>query len=111
MHKEIRKQMVLRRKNFLPAVVTILLLLASLVSIVYFTDPNSSIFVFLFFLNLFILLFILISLLLTNSKTGFIISMCITIFTILRYFGIGNILNAILLAGLGIIAVIYTRHK
>lgn len=103
--------MVLRRKNFLPAVVTILLLLASLVSIVYFTDPNSSIFVFLFFLNLFILLFILISLLLTNSKTGFIISMCITIFTILRYFGIGNILNAILLAGLGIIAVIYTRHK
>lgn len=111
MHKEIRKQMVLRRKNFLPAIVTILLLLASLVSIIYFTDPNSSIFVFLFFLNLFVFLFILVSLLLTNSKTGLIVSICITIFTILRYFGIGNILNAILLAGLGIIAVIYTRHK
>lgn len=109
MHKEIRKQMVLRRKNFLPSLVITLFLLVSLISIIYFTDPNSSIFVFLFFLDLFTFLFILFSLLLTNSRTGLIISVCLTFFVILRYFGVGNILNAILLSGLGIIAEIYER--
>lgn len=107
MHKEIRKEMVLRRKNFLPSLVVTFVLFSSLVSIVYFTDPSQSLFIFLFFISLFLFLIFLLSLILANSKRGLIISVCLTFFVILRYFGVGNILNAILLSGLGIIAVIY----
>ncbi len=109
MHKEIRKQIILRRKNFLPSLVLTFLLFISLISIVYFTDPRFSLFVPLFFINLFIFLFFLFSLIFGNSKRGFLISVCLTIFAIFRFFGVGNILNAILIAGLGIIIELYER--
>lgn len=109
MHKEVRKQMILRRKNFLPSLIVTLLLLLSLCSIVYFTDPKYPLFIFLFFANLFTLTFFISSLILASSRVGLIISTCITVFLIFRFFDIGNILNAILLVGLGIIADIYAR--
>jgi len=109
MHKEIRKQMILRRKNFLPSLVITFLLFLSLISIIYFTDPGTSLFVLLFFTNLFAFLFFLFSLIFAGSRRGFIISICLTMFAIFRLFGIGNILNAILIAGLGIIALNYER--
>lgn len=108
-HKIVRKQMVLRRKNFLPTLVLTFISFLSLFAIVYFTDPKSSFFIFLFFIDLLLFLFLLISLILANSKRGFIIAVCITIFMLLKMFGIGNILNAILIAGLGIIALIYEQ--
>lgn len=110
MQKEIRKQMILRRKNFLPSLVITILLGISLALIVYFTDPSESIFVFIFFLNLFLFSMFIFSLLFANSRRGLIISVCLTLFVILRYFGVGNILNAVLLAGLGIIAIIYNER-
>lgn len=109
MHKEIRKQMVLRRKNFLPSLVITILLGISLALIIYFTDPSESIFVFIFFLNLFLFSMFIFSLLFANSRRGLIISVCLTLFVILRYFGVGNILNAVLITGLGIIALLYER--
>ncbi len=111
MHKEIRKQMILKRRNFLPSLVVTLFLALTLTLIVYFTDPGSSIFVLLFFINLFAFLFFLFSLIVGNSRRGFIISLCVTIFTLFRMFGIGNILNLILIAGLGIIVEIYANFK
>jgi len=107
MHKEIRKEMILRRKNFLPSLIAIIILFLGLVAIVYFTDPASQIVILLFFINLFLFLFILLSLIFANSRRGFIASTCITIFCLLKLFGIGNILNATLITGLGIIAEIY----
>lgn len=109
MHKEIRKQMVLRRKNFLPSLVITLLLFTSLVLIVYFLDPASNLNILIFFILIFTLSFFIFSLIIVSSRKGLIISVCITFFIILRYFGIGNILNAILIAGLGIIALLYER--
>lgn len=109
MQKEIRKQMILRRKNFLPSLIVTFLLFITLSSIIYFTDPKSSLFIFLFFVNIFSFFFFISSLILASSRCGFIISICITIFVILRYFGIGNILNAALITGLGIITEIYAR--
>lgn len=107
MQKEIRKEMILRRKNFLPSLIIIIVLFVSLVSIVYFTDPASQIFVILFFTNLFAFLILFFSLILGNSRRGLIIAICITLFVILKMLGIGNVLNAILIASLGIIAEIY----
>lgn len=109
MHKEIRKQMVLRRKNFLPSLIITFILLISLITIVYFTDPKSTVFIIIFFVNLFTLLFFLFSLILANSKRGIIIASCITIFMLLKMFGVGNILNALLLIGIAIIALIYEQ--
>lgn len=109
MHKEIRKQIILRRKNFLPSLIITFLLLLSLISIVYFTDPKQSLFICTFFVNLFTFLFFISSLISANSRRGLIISTCLTLFIVFRYYGIGNILNAVLIAGLGIIADIYAR--
>lgn len=109
MHKEIRKQMVLRRKNFLPSLIITFILLLALISTIFFLDPAKSLNIFLFITNLFVFLIFLFSLILGSSKLGLIISFCITLFIILRYFGIGNILNAVLIAGLGIIALLYER--
>lgn len=110
MHKEIRKQMILRRKNFLPSLVITLLLFTSLVLTIYFLDPASSLNILIFFILIFTLSFFIFSLILANSKRGLIISFCITLFIILRYFGIGNILNAVLIAGIGIIAIIHNER-
>lgn len=110
MQKEIRKQMILRRKNFFPSLAITILLGISLALIVYFTDPSESIFVFIFFLNLFLFSMFIFSLLFANSRRGLIISISLNLFVILRYFGVGNILNAVLLTGLGIIAIIYNER-
>lgn len=84
MHKELRKQIVLKRKNFLPSLIITILLFISLVSIVYFTNPKYSIFTVLFFINLFTFLFFVFSLIFISSKKGFIISLCVTILAILK---------------------------
>jgi len=107
MQKEIRKEMILRRKNFLPSLIIIIVLFLSLVSIIYFTDPSSQFFIYLFFINLFLFLFFLAALILVDSRRGLILSSCVTMFAILRLFGMGNLLNALLITGLGIIAEIY----
>lgn len=107
MKKELQQKMVLRRKNFLPSLIIIIVLFLSLISIIYFTDPATQIFVLLLFINIFLFLFFLFALIFANSRRGFIISACITLFLIFRLFGIGNILNAILIASLGIITEIY----
>lgn len=110
MKKELRQKMVLKRKNFLPTLVVSFILLISLIIIVYFSEPTGS-FIFLFFLTLFIFLFLISSLILANSKHGLILTSLTVIFLILRMYGVGNILNAILLAALGIIAIIYSKHR
>lgn len=109
MHKEIRKQQILKRRNFLPSLVFTFILLISLICIIYFADPKFSLFIILFFLNLFIFLLFLFSLIFANSREGFLISICLVVFALFSFFGIGNILNALLLAGLGIIALLYER--
>lgn len=109
MHKEIRKQMTLRRKNFLPSLIITFLLFLSLVSTVYFIEPRSSMFIFLFFVNFFSFVFFIFSLIFASSRRGLIVSTCLTIFVILRFFGVGNILNLILIVGLGIIIETYGK--
>lgn len=109
MHKEQRRQLVLKRKNFLPTLLLIVSILFAIIGIVYFLPPNNGFVIFLFFLLIFLFFLFVSSLVLSNTKRGLIISTLITIFLILRLFGVGNILNALLLLSLGIIAEIYAR--
>ena len=108
MKKEKRQQLILRRKNFLPTLILITLLWSTLGLLVYFTDPQG-LFVVLFFTILFAALFFTASLVLGNSRRGLIVSVILTTFALFRLFGIGNILNFLLLVGLGVIMESYAR--
>ncbi len=107
MHKETRKQQILKRGNFLPSLVVTILLSLALTSIVYFTDPKLPFFIFLFFFTLFTFFTFLFSLIFASSRRGLLTSACLTTFAMFRLFGIGTLLNAVLIAGLGIIVEIY----
>jgi len=109
MKKNLRKEILLRRKNFLPSLIISCLLFISLASLIYFTDPKFTIFVYIFFINLFTLLFFVFSLIFAHTRRGLITAMCVTTFTIFKFFGIENILNAILIISLGIISEIYAE--
>lgn len=111
MQKEIRKQQILKRKNFLPSLIITLLLLATLILILYFTDPKLPIYIVLFLINIFLFLFFMSSILFASSRRGLIIASCTVLFLVCRLFGIGNILNLILIVGLGIIFEIYANFK
>jgi len=104
-----RHNTILRRKNFLPSLIVTAFLWTSLGFLVYFTDPQNQLFVILFFINLFAVLFFTTALIIGNSRKGLIVALTLTIFTLFRLFGIGNILNFLLLVGLGIIIESYAK--
>lgn len=110
MKKELRQKIILKRKNFLPTLIILFLLLASLTMIIYFTEPNGF-FILLFFLNLFLFLFLISALILANSRRGVLVSLCLVAFLLFKMYGVGNILNLLLLLGLVIIIEIYARFK
>jgi len=67
---------------------------------------------FLFFLNLFLALFFTLAVFLANSRKGFIVTLGIIIFLILRLFGLGNLLNALLIiATIFSLEYYFTREK
>ena len=111
MRQEKRKQIILKRKNFLPSLVITIVLFMFLVSTVFFLDPGESFSVVLFFILTFLFLTFLISLTLGDKRRGLIYSSLVTTFILLRYYGVGNILNLLLVVGLGIIIELYAHFK
>lgn len=105
--KSIRHSNTLRRKNFLPSLILTILLFLGLGALIYFIDPQVTGAIYVFFLVLFFSLLFFFSLVLASSRRGLIVSICLTIFLILRYFGIGNILNFIIILALGLVTELY----
>lgn len=95
------------RKNFFPTLIVIILLWTGLFFIIYFVDPAILGVIPLFFIALFLSLIFTFSTLFANKRRGLIISLAISLFLILRYFGVGNILNLILISAVAIAAEIY----
>ena len=79
-----RKKEIKLRKNFFPAMLLTILLWLGVVFIIYFVNPSDLGAVQLFFM---------------------------TIFLVLRYLGVGNILNLLLILGLTITTEIYFSKK
>ena len=102
MPRELRKQQKLKRKNFFPSLIITMFLWIIIAGLVYLTDPRTFGVILLFFLLIFFACWFTFSVLSENRKRGLIIAGSITFFMILRYLGIGNILNLILLLGLAI---------
>ncbi len=106
-----RKKEVKLRKSFLPTFIITVFLWLGVFGIVYFVDPHQSGAIPLFFVAVLFALFFALSIVFINSRRGFIVALALTVFVILRYFGLGNLLNFFLLAGIGIAAEIYLSSK
>lgn len=110
MRKEARRKEVKLRKNFFPTLLITITLWTLLAGLIYFVDPNSFGAVPVFFLLGFLALIFTFSILLANSILGIVYSLGLIFFVILRYFGIGNILNFLLILGvLAAFTLIYFR--
>lgn len=85
-----------RRKNFLPTLfLTVIFWVVTGYIILYI--PPSSITIYSLLITAFLSLFLTLSLLLANTRQGFLLSTGITIFLLLRYLKIANFLTLLLL--------------
>jgi len=105
--KEKRK----RRKNFFPTLILIFFSWALVGLIIYFIEPDTFAIVPLFFAVVFFALLFTLATLFSNTKRGLIYCLFLTTFLILRYFGIGNLLNLLLLTGITISIDFYFSRK
>lgn len=97
-----RKAEIKKNNNFLPALIIAVILWLSLASLIYFTDPANFGVIPIFLIILFFACLFTFSLIFANVRRGIITSAAITIFATLRYFGVGNILNFLLILGISI---------
>lgn len=110
MRKEARQKEVKLRKNFFPTLLLTILLWLGIAGLVYFVDPVSFGAIPAFFVLVFLALLFTFSILLANSILGTVFSLGITSFVVLRYMGVGNILNLLLILGvLGAFSFIYFK--
>lgn len=107
MKKELRKQQALKRKNFLPTLLITIFLWGVLGLLIYFVDPDTFGAVPAFFILIFSVLLFTSSLLFASTRRGLIISLSLSLFSILMYLGIGNILNLILILAIAICIELY----
>lgn len=99
------------RRNLASSLTIIVLLWLSLASFIYFVDPKITLAIPALFIIVFLALFFTTSTLLINTRRGLILSSALTLFLLLRYFGIGNLLNFLFLAALATTAEYYFWQK
>lgn len=102
-----RRKKIRRRKNFFPTLIIIIISWFLVAAIVYFINPTTLGIIPLFFSIFFIALLFTFSTLLANSEKGLVIASIVTLFLLLSYLGVGNIINFLLLVGLGITTNLY----
>jgi len=99
-----------KRKNFFPTLVVIFITWGLIAFIVYFIEPEAFGAVALFFLTVFFAFLLTFSTLFANTRRGVISAVGLALFLILRFFGVGNILNLLLIAGIAISIDYYLTH-
>ena len=105
--KQVRTENIKKRKNLLPTLLITILFWIMISGIIYFIDPHQTGAVLLFFVFILATLFFTFSLILASSRRGVLVASAITAFLILRFFGVGNILNLLLITGLTITVEYY----
>jgi len=105
--KDKRKKELKLRKNFFPTLILISILWTTIFGVIFLLDPASSGAIPLFLLLVFITLTFTSAVVFANTRRGVFAALGITFFLILRYLGIGNVLNILLLAALLITVEVY----
>lgn len=95
------------KKITFPKLLICLILWTIVGCFIYFISPSIPGAVPLFLIALFLSLLFTSTLVLSHTRRGLITSSSITIFLVLRYFGVGNFLNLLLLLGAIITFEIY----
>ncbi len=91
----------------MPTLLVTILLWLILGGIVYFIDPSIFGVVQLFFVLVFLALLFTFSLIFAGGRRGLIAAISLSLFLILAYFGVGNILNLVLIVAIAISIEIY----
>lgn len=97
-----RKKEKALRKSRTPTVIVSAALWGLIISIVLFVDPEANGSVETFFVLLIISLVLTLSLITKNTQRAFLIAGGICFFLFLRYIGIGNIFNFLLVVGVAV---------
>jgi hypothetical protein len=95
----------------LPTLLITILLWLAIAGLVYFIDPGTFGAVPLFFAGLFMALLFTFSLIFANSRRGIVTAIALTFFLLLMYFGVGNILNLILIVAIAVCIELYFSLK
>jgi hypothetical protein len=99
------------RENFLPTLLLAILAWLGWIYIVYFQAPESSYLIGIFYLFLFIALFLTVSLLLANSRRGFLSATALITFLLFRQFEQAHIINLVLVFALLLSIELYFWKK
>ena len=111
MKKDIRHKQILKRKNFFPTLLITIILWFLLLGLIYFVGPEDFFAVPTFFFVLFLALLFSFSIIFSNTRRGLIAALGLISFLILRFFGVGNIINFLLILGIGVSVELYIiRH-
>ena len=102
-----RDKKIKRRKNFIPLVFLTIISWTATLYIVFFVDPVERGSLQLFFFSIFFSLLFTFFLIFTNKRRALVLAVSVIFFLILRYFGIGNIINIFLILGLVATAEMY----
>lgn len=105
-----RKKEKNKRKNFLPTLIVTIILWVTLVGLVSFTDPYDFGTLPLFLVLVFMAVMFTFSIMFAETRRGVILALAVTLFLVLRYLGVGNILNLLLILGLAL-AIEYYFHR
>jgi hypothetical protein len=111
MPKTARQKRIKLRKNFFPTLAVTLLLWAALAGLVYFVEPDAPLALIAFFILVFLALLFTFSTVFANSRRGLIATLALVVFLLLRYLGVGNILNFLLIAGVAVTIELYFWKK
>lgn len=106
-----RKEQVLKRKNFLPTLLLTILFWILLGALVYFVSPQMFGVIPLFFVTFFTAILFTASLIFANSRRGLVVSISLTIFALLLYLGVGNLLNLGLILAIAVCVELYFTLK
>jgi hypothetical protein len=112
--KELRKrraQEIKKRKNFLPSFVIAMFLWLAVALIVLFVDPNNKWALESFMITFFFANLLTLSLVFGNTRRGLLAALSVVLFTFLRYLGVGNLLNLLLIIGAALAFEFYLSKR
>jgi len=99
------------KKNVFPLILTAVFFWTINFYLIYFVDPYTYMAIPVFFITLPLALLPTLSILFANFRRGVFASAAIVLFLILRYYGVGNIINFFLITGFFVTAEYYLLRK
>lgn len=100
-----------RRRNFLPALIITLLLWLAVILLIVYIDPGTFGALISFFVLSFLAIYFTFSIIFANKRWGLLIAFSMSFFVLLRYIGVGHIVNLLLIVGIATVVELYLANK